>query len=201
MVVRRTGTISDVAGDASYRRRRGPRPAKQRSTRGEGRGEDGRLRDRWTTTVASTIAYSMCKSRLSRLFLGFNRRRRRAARERGQGTSLSSFVGPSCLLVSSQLHSNARCTEPCSYSIVRAGWQTHARNESKNRQAIARSGMQTMRRGISKRCPVSQIFKPIFAVLLLYSSLPSAPCVLRSAIPIRQHCGLPNFCRTPGIGT
>ena len=63
--------------------------------RREREGEDGRLRDRWTTTVASTIAYSMCKSRLSRLFLGFNRQRRGTARERGQGTSLGSFVGTS----------------------------------------------------------------------------------------------------------
>lgn len=92
--MRRTGTISDVARDAGYRRRLGPQPANQREAKGE-RGEDGRLRDRWTTTVASTIAYSMCKSRLGRLFLGFNRQRRGTARERGQGTSLGSFVGTS----------------------------------------------------------------------------------------------------------
>ena len=93
MMVRGTGTISDVAREAGYRRRRGPQPAIQREAKG--RGEDGRLRDRWTTTVASTIAYSMCRSRLSGLFLGFNRQRRRTARERGQGTSLGSFVATS----------------------------------------------------------------------------------------------------------
>lgn len=115
----------------------------------------------------------MCRSRLSRLFLGFNRQRRRTARERGQGTSLGSFVGTSLVggWSVSQLHSNAGCT---SLPRLYAGWQTHARNENRNPQTIARSDMQKMRRKISKKCPVrviySNIYTYIYNTLILFNT-------------------------------